>query len=162
MTRYRNDPQIVTVVALGALAGIRSLLPQAIISRALQRRTLNLPAPFAELASEPVARALSGAALMELAGDKMPGMPHRVSAVPLLGRIASGALAGFVTGKEWRRNALLFAGIGAGAAALSTLATYRLRMFVISRLGVSSTLSGLIEDGLALVAANAVMKRLTP
>lgn len=160
MRTHHSDPQLVTVLALGALAGIRSILPQAVISRALQRRTLHLPPPFAELASEPMARALSGAALMELAGDKMPGMPHRISALPLLGRIASGALAGFVTGREWRRNAALFAGVGACAAAVSTFATYKLRMFVIDRLGVSSTVSGLLEDGLALVAAKAVMKRL--
>lgn len=154
------NQDLITVIALGALAGVRSLLPQAVVSRALRDRAVRLPEPFAILGSEPVARALSGAALMELAGDKVPGMTARIRPLPLIGRVVSGGAAGFVTGAQRRRNAPLFAALGAAAAALATFGSYHLRELAIRRLGLSSTVSGVIEDGLALVAARSVMRRL--
>lgn len=161
--QYTNfEKDVITVALLGALAGIRSLLPQAVVSRALQDgQVLRLPPAFRKLASKPVAQALAGAALLELAGDKMPGMPHRISPLPLLGRTLSGGVAGFVIGSQRLRSRPLFAAIGAGTALLSALGSYGLRMAAIRKLNVSSNISGVVEDGLAMLGARALMKRLS-
>lgn len=154
------DPELLTVVALGALAGIRSMLPHAVIGRALRERPLRLPEPFSQLTSEPALRALTTAALMEIASDKLPHGPRRLAPVPLLGRVVSGAAAGFVTGRQRLRNPTLFAGLGAAAAALAAFGSHHLRRFVTSRFGLSNASAGAMEDGLALLGAQAVSKRL--
>jgi uncharacterized membrane protein len=151
------------VLALGALAGLRSLLPQAIISRALRERAAELPEPFDRLPMEPVTRALTSAALMEIASDKVSTTSRGIRPLALLGRVVSGGIAGFLVISSRRRRrppAPLFLGIGAGAAALTTLGSHHARQLATQRFGRAAVFWTLVEDGVALLAARAVMSRL--
>jgi uncharacterized membrane protein len=159
---WSQRQEIGTVLTLGALAGLRSLLPQVIISRALRERAAKLPEPFHRLPTEPVTRALTGAALMEIASETASGATPRIRPLAFLGRILSGGIAGWLVISSRRRRypAPLFFGIGAGAAALTTLGSHRARRFAAQRFGRAAVLWAVLEDGLALLAAREGMRRL--
>ncbi len=154
----RTRVDLVTVVALGALAGSRSMLPQVVLSRALRER--RRPAWLSWLAAPAAARVFATLATLELVADKLPGVPARVASLPLLGRALSGAAAGFVTAKERREHAPLFALVGAAAALAASIVSYRARRYAMERWGMSSAGSGLLEDGLALMGAQRLERRL--
>ncbi|MGH9310283.1 MAG: DUF4126 domain-containing protein, partial [Vicinamibacterales bacterium] len=71
---------IVIAGALGAVSGSRSMLAPALVARA------HHASPAA-----PILALLAGGEMM---ADKMPFIPSRTDALPLAGRIVSGALAG--------------------------------------------------------------------
>lgn len=103
-------------------------------------------------------------AALELLLDKTPLIPPRVAPPAWLWRALSGAIVGVASAPQRPRlwvlppakvtplRLLKLGVVGAGAALASTVATYHARRAMSERLGLSSTVAGLIEDGLALLA----------
>jgi uncharacterized membrane protein len=150
-----------TVVALGAVAGARSMLPLVVVSRALPSRGVSLPPPLSRLLGTPAAKNIVAlAALLELIGDKLPGIPARISPLPLAGRALSGAAAGFVIARGTGRKPAVLAALGAACAVAGALATYWLRKTATERLSSSSARTGLLEDAAVLAGAGAILRRL--
>lgn len=150
-----------TVVALGALAGARSMLPLALLSRALDARSAaRLPGPLSRLGASGVKNGLGLAALLELAGDKLPGIPACIAPLPLAGRALSGAVAGFVIARASQRKVALFTALGAACAVAGALGSYWLRKTATERLSASSVHTGLIEDAVMLMGARGIARRL--
>lgn len=151
-----------TVVALGALAGARSMLPLAVVSRALgSRGAPRLRRPLSRWVSPRVQNLALLAALLELIGDKLPSVPARIAPLPLAGRALSGAAAGFLIARGRRRGAGLFTALGASCAVAAAIGSYALRKSASERLPLSSAQAGLLEDGAALLGAGAVARRLS-
>jgi uncharacterized membrane protein len=153
---------VVTSIALGGLAGVRSMLTPAVLGRALQASAGRTgPGPrLSPRASTWLARAASTASFIELVVDKLPHVPARTAPLPMLGRVLSGGAAGFVTGAERRRNIALWTALGAASALVAAGSSYRLRRYAIQRAGLSSATSGMLEDTLALLAARWLGQRL--
>lgn len=151
-----------TVMALGALAGGRSMLPLALVSQGLGARSAaRLPGLLSRLGSPGAKNGLALAALLELVGDKLPGVPARVAPLPLAGRVLSGAVAGFVIARASQRPPALLTALGAACAVAGTLGSYWLRKTATERLSSSSAYTGLVEDVLMLMGARVIATRLT-
>jgi uncharacterized membrane protein len=152
---------LLVAAGLGALAGVRAALPNALLGRAAKRRRSPRQGKIAGLLGSGVgARALTVAGFAELLGDKLPGIGARVDISPRLARIGSGGLAAALLGRP-RPNAMaLLALVGGASAALSTVLSYRLRKRAMKRWGMSGVSSGLLEDALVLTAAAALLPQL--
>ena len=151
-----------TVVALGAVAGARSMLPLVVVSRARPSRgAMGLPPPLSSLLGSRAAKnMLALAALLELIGDKLPGIPARIAPLPLAGRALSGAAAGFMIARRTGRKPAVLVALGAACAVAGALGSYWLRKTATERLSSSSARTGLVEDAAVLLGAGAILRRL--
>ena len=137
---------------LGAVAGIRSMMAPALLSRAASRGDVAgiEDTPFAVLASPKVRWALALLAVGEVAGDKFPNAPDRISLPGLMGRVGSGALVGATLFTSEGRKGASGAAVGLLCAVLAAYPSYHLRVGAIEGLGARNWAVGLFEDALAL------------
>ncbi len=128
-------------VGLGALSGVRSVGPAALLARDLGRRGR----PSA--AAKTPGRGLALLAAAEVLADKLPFTPPRIQAPSLLARTAAGVWVGVRSVRGAR--AKLFAGLlAASAAAGATHAAYRVRKSAARRSRVHGLAVALAEDSL--------------
>ena len=139
-------------IGLAAVAGIRSMMSPALLSRAASRGEIEgiERTPFGFLASPRVATWLTVLAVGELFADKLPFAPDRTSVPSLAGRLATGALVGAALfSAKGRRGAT-----GGVLGALSSLATSYLSFYARAGaqqgLGLPNPVDGLLEDAFAL------------
>lgn len=142
-------PTIARAAHLGAPAGIRSMLPLAAVTRAGEAGLIDSPRTLAlRLALTPsVARACAVMAAGEIVADKLPVLPRRTQALPLLGRGGLACIAALVAGARSAEAAT-----AALAAVGTALVTYRVRRAVVSY-GLPDPVAGAMEDVLALTLA---------
>ena len=122
-------------ILIGAVTGMRSMLPLAILSVGGGPRKGITPG-------------LLALALGEIAGDKWAGAPDRISAAGLAARITTGALAAAAVAPRHRRYA--GAVVGSAAAVAGGCLSFALRAGAMRRFGRVRT--GVIEDAIALAA----------
>jgi uncharacterized membrane protein len=127
---------------IGAICGSRSMLGPALVGRCALPTTAQ--------------RVLTMMAAGEMAADKSAHMPARTEAMPLIGRLALGALAAGAYASPRRRIEAAFA--GAAGALAGTFAWYHLRRLATIRLGLPNTLAGLAEDALAVGAGTLLLR----
>jgi uncharacterized membrane protein len=89
----------------------------------------------------------------EAIGDKMPGIPARVSPPALGGRIVAGALVGAAIAAVGDTHRLRSALIGGAAA--SAVLTYNVRRWLGSRAGIPDRVIAVAEDAIVLRIATA-------
>ena len=143
---------------LGIVAGMRSMMAPAIVSRhfAGSSKDSLAQSPLQWMGSETAANVLTLAAAGELVGDKLPNTPNRTSPGALGGRTVIGGLCGaavFLAEGESANSApsvALGAAIGAGAAFASTFATFYLRRWVGQQTRLPDPAIAVVEDALAL------------
>jgi uncharacterized membrane protein len=114
--------------AIGALAGLRTFTPPAVLSRKYKSRCLSpRKNALTLLGASKVASSLTKLAAGELLADKLPFTPSRLTAKPFAARIVSGAVCGAAicaySGESIQDGAVL-GGLGAIAG---SLAGYQLR-----------------------------------
>ncbi len=135
---------------------MRSMTPLALLSIAAQEP--GTPVGHA-VARMPLLRHLRSrgalvtfglAALGELAGDKLPFIPARVSFGPLLGRAIIGATAGAIVSSGWSGSAERGARRGAAAAFLAAWFGYTARTQLSRRTPIPDPVWALAEDALAI------------
>lgn len=142
---------LLRIIGFSALAGSRSMSPEALLSLYLAQR----PSPpdqwiAQRLSSTPGNIITSTLALGELVADKLPQTPNRTSAPALAGRVISGAGVGALLGALYDEPAWLSAVGGGVAAAAETFATFYLRRGLGQALPIPDALIALIEDGLVV------------
>jgi uncharacterized protein (UPF0548 family)/uncharacterized membrane protein len=144
----------------GALAGARSLVGPAILSRLSARAPDRARSDLlsSALASPRTARVLAALAAGELIADKIPGMSDRIRLAPLAARAASGALAGHAVSIRGGRDGRAGAAVGAATALAATWATWRLRGLFAQRL--PAILAAVLEDAVVAGLAAALARRL--
>lgn len=142
-----TDTQVYAgAAAVGALAGIRSLSGPTLASEIVPPETMPVG---------PVA--LRALALGELVIDKLPFMPDRTSAIPLIGRAVMGGLSGGAICASKRRSVAIGAALGVVAAiGVSYLATrFRKKLSDHMPGAVVGVLEDLVVTGAgALIASN--------
>lgn len=155
-----KDSTILALSAsMGALAGIRSIVPPAILSHAASRNLLNLRGtPLSRLRRSPAVRIATGLAIAELVMDKLPFMPSRLHPGALAGRAASGALCGAAIAAAERGPIIAAAAIGAGAAIGGSYAGYHLRKLLDRKL--PDPVSAIIGDVVTVASGAAIVDRL--
>lgn len=144
-------------ILIGLSAGSRSMTPLAAVSEAAHSG--RLPADNGApswLGSGWMAAGSKALAAGELWGDKLPSAPDRIVLAGILARLVTGGLAGAALAP--RRQRVLGATLGAGAAVAAAYVTFHARMKAIKRFG--QTPSGLVEDALTVGAARLVTRAL--
>ncbi len=149
---------------LGALAGLRTFTPPAVLSHAARRNRISLRrSPVAFLGSKAATNSLTGLAVGELVGDKLPFMPSRLAAEGLVARMASGALCGTAvvasSGPRKRRSLAAGAAVGAASAVAGAFAGYHLRRWLGRRLNVPDPAIAVVEDMVAIGGSLALSTR---
>jgi uncharacterized membrane protein len=130
---------------LGTVAGMRSMLPLAVMSlSARKQRWLAFPA--------------GALAAGELVYDKLPQAEDRTKPTGLIARLATATLAGGIAARRLRGSIAIGAGVGALAALASTYLFHWLRGKAGRR--VPPAASGVGEDLLAVGASACALKSL--
>jgi len=149
-----------TLLALmmGIVAGSRTLLAPTAVSWAASQGWLRLRDPrLAFLAQPMTSKVLAGLALGELVGDKLPKTPSRTQPAPLIGRITSGALSGYVIGAASGER---MPGLVAGAvgAASGTFGLRAARGWLAGLLGRDWP-AAITEDAAAIASAWLIVQK---
>jgi uncharacterized membrane protein len=144
------------VLGLGVIAGMRSLSAPAIASHYLAKdQSSELEdSPLKFLQSPQVADVLKLLAASEMAGDKVPGAPDRITTASLFARGLSGALVGAALFKANKGNMTAGALLGSAAAVAGTYGSFYLRKELKHLSGIADPILGVLED--ALVVKNGV------
>jgi len=135
---------------LGVVAGLRSQVPTAVLAA---RGLGPTSGPLSSLRTTAGRRSAYLAALGELAADKLPANPSRMSRGPLVGRVVSGAVAGgaLAAGTGSRRGALVLpAVVGAAGAYLGSWGGFGARQALVARTGLPDPVVAVAEDVVAI------------
>ena len=127
MTDNRDSPRVyATATALGAVAGMRTQLPLALLAFAARKGTFAAKAgpPLALLRTPAALPLLAASALGEMVVDKLPFTPSRLAPGPLLGRLVFGGIAGAAVAREGGQPVLAGAAVGAAGAGLGAFVGY--------------------------------------
>ena len=145
---------LVLAVAIGVVAGLRSMTAPAVVAWAAHlgwRRLEDTPLAF--LGSAAVRWVLSALAIGELIADKLPFVPSRTTPGPFFGRVVTGAVSGAALvaghGGAWLLGAIL----GAVGGVMGTLGGYRVRTGLTGRLSAPPYVVAMAEDVVAVGGA---------
>ena len=150
-----NGTTIALSAGLGFVTGMRSMAGLAFMSRHFSQHSLaarRLGQVSSLLRSKRISGLMNTLAAGEMAADKMPAMPDRTQAAPLIGRAAFGAFAGMAVA-EYRGAPRISAAVAGGLAAVgSTVLFYHLRGWAADKLNLPDWVVALVEDALVLTA----------
>jgi uncharacterized membrane protein len=140
-------------LALAASAGLRAFLPPLTVSLLSWGGYITLAPGFEWLARPEVALVFGVAAVLEIIGDKYPGVDHFLDAAGLVVRPLAGALvaSSLITGMDPVLSLCLGIVVGAGAAGTVSLAKAKLRLLSSGlTAGLGNPVLSLLEDGASL------------
>ncbi len=140
-------------LALAASAGLRAFVPPLAVSLLGWGGYITLAPGFEWLARPEVALVFGVAAVLELIGDKYPGVDHFLDVAGLIVRPLAGALvaSSLITGMDPVVSLCLGLILGAGAAGTVGLAKAKLRLLSSGvTAGLGNPVLSLVEDGVAL------------
>lgn len=140
-------------LALAASAGLRAFLPPLAVSLLAWGGYLTLAPGFEWLARPEVALVFGVAAVLEIVGDKYPGVDHFLDAAGLVIRPLAGALvaSSLITGMDPLLSLCLGLVIGAAAAGAVSLAKAKLRLLSSGvTAGLGNPVLSFVEDGVSL------------
>jgi len=141
-------------LAIGVVAGLRSLTAPAVVSWAAQWNWINLQnSHLAFLGSIRAAWILTALAVAELVSDKLPFTPARTKPGGLLARIVTGGLCGAALCVTAGESAILGAILGAVGAVAGAFVGYELRRRLVTKRNASDLVVALIEDAVAIGGA---------
>jgi uncharacterized membrane protein len=144
---------------LGAVSGMRSMAAPAIVSRLASSGLLPIEdSQIGFLTKSKASKTTAILAAGEALADKLPFIPNRTKALPLITRAVSGAISGaaFSTGKK--RSAVFGALCGMAAAIGATYGAFKLRQLANKRLEVPDTIVAVAEDALVATTGYLLLK----
>lgn len=149
-------------ILLAAATGARTMTGLAATASSLRssEAATAQPQPARFVATRSVSGGVAAFAVMELLADKLPDIPNRTDALPLLGRVAAGALIGAVVAASSRRDRVLGAAVGAAVALAAAHLSFHARRELAEHL--PATLAAIVEDvavGCLAAAGAAAMNR---
>ena len=138
-------------IGIGIVAGLRSLLPPAVVAWAAILGWLNLhDSPLAFMGSRVAVGIFSVLAIGELGADKLPKTPKRTALAPLLARILLGGLSGAslcaAAGKSLIAGTLL----GGAGGIIGAFVGYEIRRRLVNRLHIKDFFVAICEDLVAI------------
>ena len=145
---------LIPAFGLGAVTGIRSMMGLAFFSdHADEMKDESNPA-LDFLKRPRVAALLKIMAAGEVVMDKLPFIPARTEAAPLIGRVVMGGLVGAAISKDkWIQGGV----VGAGGALGATYAITYLRKILHDDRHIPNVVLGIAEDALVVKAADAIV-----
>jgi uncharacterized membrane protein len=144
-------------ITIGIIAGMRSMSAPALTSSYLAQNKNLASSPLGRFASPTASRVLKVLAAGEILADKLPMVPSRVSAGPLVTRITSGAVSGAAVSAADKKQAEIGAVLGGVAAVVGAFGFYHLRRRIGAEIRVSDAVLGIVEDVIVISAAAAIL-----
>jgi uncharacterized membrane protein len=142
---------LVAIPVLGAMTGLRSMTPMAILCYFAYRHHLYLVGTWGFWAMKPASLLIfSVLALLELIGDKLPMAPNRTAPFPLIARIGFGGLAGALAATGLQGSLIEGIFLGALSAFAGTFLGFHLRHWLVKDRGFPGTVVALVEDCVAI------------
>jgi uncharacterized membrane protein len=141
---------------MGLVGGQRAMTPLAAVALAAALRGREHGTDLTGAVARHPLTALGAVVLAvgEMAGDKKKDAPDRIVPIGIAARFVTSAIAGAVLTPG--RQRLLGAAIGGVTAVAASYPGWRLRVAAMPRCG--QTLTGLVEDGLVVASALAVVR----
>ncbi len=146
---YSDSETLVKIISIGAVAGLRAMMPAALLSYAASRHRKD-GADNSVFASDGAAAALGLLAVGELVADKLPTCPNRTEPAGLAARVVSGAIGGGVICSQRKKSVPLGIALGALTAVAAAYVGQNLRRKIADGLDVSSSMVGAVEDIIAI------------
>ncbi len=144
---------------LGAVSGMRSMAAPAIVSRLASSGLLPLEESQISFLTNPTTtKATAILAAGEAIADKLPFIPNRTQAGPLIARAVSGAMSGAAFSTGQKRSALFGALCGMAAAIGATYGAFKLRQLADKRLHIPDTFAAVAEDALVATTGYLLLK----
>jgi uncharacterized membrane protein len=145
---------------LGAVAGLRTQLPFALLARAAGRGELPglVRGPFGFLRTRAARLGFGAAAIGEVIADKTPYVPNRIAPGPLAGRLVCGGLAGAVLARGRDRPISLGFALGAAGAVGGSFAGFYARRTLDRATGLPDAVWAVAEDLTALALARFALR----
>ena len=145
-----SNDLIIHTAALGVVAGMRSMIPLALLDWTKPAAEGEDNSLVSRLSNLPAARiSVTTAALGEIIADKLPNTPSRIKPGPFLGRIAIGGQVGSTMFRRANKSAIMGAAIGATGATVGTLIGYYSRTTLDKTTKVPDPVWGVTEDIIA-------------
>jgi uncharacterized membrane protein len=146
---------------IGTLAGMRSMAAPAVIGQLSRNGGLDeVTGALTVFKGSGFSVASAIFAGGELIADKLPMVPNRTAAGPLLGRALTGGLSGAVVCSSRRRSVLAGALIGAAFAIGAAYGAYELRKLAGKKLHLPDVAVALGEDAIVGALGIALTSRL--
>jgi uncharacterized membrane protein len=147
----------VLAFAIGFVAGLRSMTPLAVVAWFAHLRWPELrQSHLAFMAAPATAWVFTVLAGAELVADKLPFIPSRLSAGPLVGRIVSGGLCAAVLCLAAGQAPYVGAIAGAIGGVAGAFAGFAGRTRIAPGAGIPPLVAALIEDVVAVAGAIAI------
>ena len=151
---------LLLALAIGIIAGLRSLTAPAAVSWAARLRWLNLHnSALSFLGSTGAVVILTILAAAELVADQLPSTPARTKAMGLIARIVLGGLSGAAVGVAGGQSLIAGCALGAGGGVIGAFAGYRARTGLVRALKVPDIVIALLEDVVAIGGALLIVTR---
>ena len=138
---------LVAIPVLGALTGLRTMTPMAVLCCFAWRGNLGVGGTWAFWSGRGITVAIFAVlALGEIIGDKLPKTPNRTAPLPLLARIGFGGLVGALAATGLGGSAIEGAFLGAIGALAGAYLSFNIRRHLVKLRGYSDLLVALGED----------------
>jgi uncharacterized membrane protein len=146
--------------AIGVMAGLRSLMPLAVVAWAVYLGRLDLHDSYLSLlGSAPVRYLFSAAAIGELIGDKVPSAPNRTAPIGLATRVVTGAISAAALGSAWNQSVVLAALVGAAGGVIGAFAGFMVRRQLVKKAGMPDFVVAILEDAIAILGSVLIVSR---
>jgi uncharacterized membrane protein len=153
---------LLAIPLLGLTTGLRAMTPMAVLGWFAYRGYLPVDGTWAAwMGRLPVVIAFTVLAASEMIADKLPRMPDRISAAPLLARLILGGLIGSIAATAMAGPGLEGVLLGVLGAALGACAGFMIRRDVVQRIGCADWKVALAEDLIAVAYASFAMHVVT-
>lgn len=152
---------LIALPLLGALTGLRTLTPMAVLCWFAYVGDLPVDGTWASWTGKlGTAIVFTVLAVGELIGDKLPKMPNRTSPVPLIARLFFGGLVGAIVAAGLDGSGIEGVILGVLGALIGTYGGFLIRRDIVQRLGRKDWHVALVEDvicvGCAVLALGVV------
>lgn len=145
---------LLAIPLLGFTTGLRSLTPMAVLSWYAYLEYLPVSGSWAEWSGRlSVAIILTVLAAAELAADKLPRIPNRTSAAPLLWRLALGGLIGAIAATALNGPGIEGVLLGVVGALLGSFVGFMVRRDLVEKIGCKDWHIAVVEDLCAILFA---------
>ncbi len=147
-----NRSSLALAFGIGVVAGLRSMTAPAALGWAAGTDRIHLrKSPISFLTTDKFSRTAAVLALGEMVADKTPWIPSRLAPASLSWRLISGGFCGAAISLSAGENLVQGAAMGALGALIGSLGGYS------ARRASGSVASALLEDGVAVATAGAVL-----
>lgn len=142
---------LVAIPVLGAMTGLRSMTPIALVCWFAFRGHMMVGGTWAQWAAKPVSVIIFAVlAVGELIGDKLPRTPNRTALFPLFARVCFGGLVGALAATGLHGSAIEGILLGTISAVAGTFVGFYFRRELVVDRGFPDLGVAMVEDVLAI------------